>query len=138
MKKLFSISFACLILLSGMHFSVATHICGGKVAAIKYSFTGEIASCGMESDKSGCPSENTIASNCCHNKIAIYTVDSNYSPSTFSIEEITQKVLHTSYIPVNYTFNSYFLTSSLYTDVGPPNRLLASEVSLSDICVFRI
>ena len=38
MKKLFSILFAAMILLSGMHLSLATHLCGGEISAVKLSF----------------------------------------------------------------------------------------------------
>lgn len=138
MKKLFSISFALLIFLSGMHFSIATHICGGEVAAVKWSFSGEKATCGMETPIQTCPLHNSIASNCCQNKISVYTVDNNYNPSTFQIKEVTENLLQVFNIPVSLSLYSFIATSSLSNNIIPPDIALTSAVSLANICIFRI
>jgi hypothetical protein len=137
MKKIFSISFAFLILLAGTNFSIATHICGGKVAAVKWSFSGEKATCGMENSKSDCSDHNTIASNCCHNEVTVYSVDNNYNPSSFQLKEIKKKVLQVFSVPVSFSFNA-ITTNFLRTDTSPPGNLLTNAVNLADICVFRI
>ena len=140
MRKFFSISLALLVLISGMHLSFATHLCGGKVAADKWSFSGEKAACGMETPKQTCPAgkSKSIDPNCCHNEIANFTVDNNYSPSVFQIENITKNLLQIFYIPVTSSFNSLTVANSFYTDVSPHHKLLTSAVSLVDICVFRV
>jgi hypothetical protein len=138
MKKVFSILFAALILVSGMHLSIATHICGGKVAAVKWSVSGQKATCGMENTKQTCPSHNGIQSNCCHNKIAFFTVDNNYNSSTFLVKDIVKVVDHIFAIPVNLATNTTLASISLYTNVSPPDKSIANAVSLVDICVFRI
>jgi uncharacterized protein YxeA len=48
MKKIFSILFAVMVVLSGMHISISTHICGGEIAAVKLSVSAVKATCGME------------------------------------------------------------------------------------------
>jgi len=48
MKKLLSILFAGMLLLSGMHMSMATHLCGGELAAVKWSFSGEMQVAGWK------------------------------------------------------------------------------------------
>ena len=138
MKKLFSISFALLIFLSGMHFSIATHICGGEVAAVKWSFSGEKATCGMETPIQTCPLHNSIASNCCQNKISVYTIDNNYNPSTFQLKEVTKNLLQVFDIPVSISLNSTIAANSLRNNVVPPDIALTSAVSLEEICIFRI
>jgi len=60
MRKLSSISLAILILLAGMHITIATHFCGGEIAATKVSLAGIAASCGMESDKNTGASSEVI------------------------------------------------------------------------------
>lgn len=137
MKKLFSISFAFLILLSGLHLSIATHICGGEIAAVKWSFSGEKATCGMENPKQTCPEHKGIYSNCCHNEIVNYTVDNNYNPSSFQIKEVSKTLLQVFSIPVNSSL-PFIASNSFYTDVSPRDNSLTSAVSLADICVFRI
>lgn len=138
MKKLFSISFAILIFLSGMHFSIATHICGGEVAAVKWSFSGEKATCGMETPIQTYPAHKGIASNCCQNKISVYTIDNNYNPSTFQIKEVTKNLLQVFNVPVSISLYSFIATSSLSNNTVPPDIALTSAVSLADICIFRI
>jgi hypothetical protein len=138
MKKLFSISFAFLILLSGMHFSIATHICGGEVAAVKWSFSGEKATCGMENPEQTCPDHKSITSNCCHDKVAVFSIDNNYTTSSLKILEVAKNFLQVFDIPVSISFNSLTASTALCTINSPPGDLLASAVSLSDICIFRI
>jgi len=139
MKKFLSISFSLLILLSGMHFTVSTHFCGGKIAASKVSFSGEVASCGMESSVNQCPSTGThLASNCCHNKISAFMVDSNYAPSFSNFKAFSQSALQVVNIPASFNIQPLLVSNLLNTNVHPPGNYLVTDVSLPDICVFRI
>jgi len=138
MKIFFSISFALLILLSGMHTSIARHICGGEVAAVKLSFTGKTASCGMVESKSDCGDKNAITSNCCHNEVAVFAVDGNYCPSQDQIKHFTNNVTQVLGIPVSSLYHSSITSTFLFSNFNPPGELLTSAVSLDDICVFRI
>lgn len=139
MKKILSIIFALLILLSGMHLSLATHFCGGEIAAVKWSVSGEIASCGMENQNQSCPIQNAVSSkSCCQDEVAIYSVDNNYNPSTFELKKVASHIIQVFYIPVNLLFNFSSASSSLLAYISPHNKLQISLVSLPDICVFRI
>ena len=138
MKKILSISFALLIVLSGMHFNLATHFCEGKIAAVKVSFTGELASCGMETDKDYLLPGIHIEADCCQNHGSVFTVDHNYSPSFTEFNAFAQTVLQVFTIPENINFHSLTSDSNLYTGVSPPVFLPANAVSLPKICVFRI
>ena len=138
MKRILSIFFALIILVSGMHLSVPTHFCGGEVAAVKWSFTGEKATCGMESDEQSTSSKEEIASNCCKNEISVLAVDNNYNPSSIQIKEITKNLLQVFNVPVNIAFQSYTASTSYSAIISPPDNLLASAVSLPNICTFRI
>jgi hypothetical protein len=138
MKKLFSISFALLILLSGMHFTIATHYCGGELAAIKVSVSGELASCGMGTDKDYLLPGMHIENDCCQNQGSIFAVDQNYSPSFTDFNAFAQTVFQVYPIPESITFHSLTSSSNLYTDVSPSGFLPANDVSLPKICVFRI
>ncbi len=138
MKKILSISFALLIVLSGMHFNLATHFCEGKIAAVKVSFTGESASCGMENDKDYLLTGIHIEKHCCDNQDSVFAVDNNYSPSFSEFKAFSQTVLQVFDIPENIAINS--LTAFDYSNINfsPPDNLLANAVSLPKICVFRI
>jgi len=136
MKKVLSIVLASFILFSGLHVSLATHICGSELAAVKLSFSGQKASCGMEQNANGCASSNTVKSNCCHNKVALYSVDHNYNPSTFHVKVFSNHLVQAYLIPVTLTQNSKLKIQN--SCPFPPGNLLASNVSLTDICVFRI
>ena len=139
MKKFLSISFSLLILLSGMHFTVSTHYCGGKIAASKVSFSGEVASCGMEKTVDQCLSSGShLSTNCCHNKISAFVVDSNYAPSFSEFNAFSQPVLQIFNIPASFNVQLLSVLNLLNTNVHPPGNYLVSGVSLPDICVFRI
>ena len=139
MKRLFSISIALIMLLSGMQLTISTHYCGGELADSKVSVLGQIASCGMESATDECTQPgNHVESDCCNNKVSVYAVDHNYSPSFTEFKAFAQSVLQVFTIPENITFGSLTSLSCINTDVSPPGSLLASAVSLPKICVFRI
>lgn len=139
MKKFFSILIAHIVLLSGMHLSMATHICGGEIAEVKWSFTGENASCGMESTTSEeRTSQATLQSNCCQNQIATYTVDNNYCPSIFQYQVLHTDFLQTFTLPVSYNTIDLSTTTNTTTNVVPPNYLQANAVRLIDICTYLI
>jgi hypothetical protein len=136
MKKFFTIPVTILLLLSGMHFSIASHYCNGELSAVKLSQNGKAASCGMVHDNE-ISSETTFSAKCCEDKTSVYRVDDNYFSSEFNPKLITgYTLLHFDFARVSsYSFTS-FLTN--YTTVSPPNYYLANSTTLADICVFRI
>ena len=140
MKKAFSIIFAVFILASGMHFSIATHFCGGEIVSKKVSFSGAKASCGMEADdQEDCPNPEGYSTNCCKNTVDAYAVNLNYENiSIFKIPEVTKNLVQDIFIPVRVVLTpAYFNLSDNY-GVSPPYLLLASSVDLADICIYRI
>lgn len=140
MKRILSILFASLILVSGMHFSYATHYCEGKVAASKISFSEQKANCGMETGDTKCPihSKNHVDNDCCKDVVSVLSIDKNYSPSSFEFNGFPLNILHVYIVPI--TIGNPFTSHSLSTNstVSPPDFLQASAVSLVSICVFRI
>ena len=138
MKKLFSIFFAALILLSGMHLSFAEHLCGGEVSAVKLSFNHEKASCGMCAAETA-PTDKTVSNEgCCKDEMSFYAVDNNYSPSTLQINHTANQLLQVFDIPKAVGIHSIYTNSASNANVQPPGNYIASAVSLPDICVFRI
>ena len=139
MKKLLSISFALLILLSGMHFTIATHYCGGKFAATKASFSGELASCGMEGFFDEFSSTGIhLKKHCCDDKVSALAVDHNYAPSFTNFTTFAQHILQVYIVPVSIETQSLTAINFTSTDVKPPDNFLVHAVSLPKICVFLI
>jgi hypothetical protein len=138
MNKVFSILSSVLILVSGMHLSMATHICQGEVTSKKLSFSGSTASCGMEDlSEQACPVHNSYNSNCCQNKIVVYSIDNNYQSSSYKIQELTKRVAEA--IPAVLLTLSPFSPENTSSFYSPPPRVeLISQVSLPKICIFRI
>jgi len=139
MKKFLSISFSLLILLSVMHFTVATHYCGGVIAASKVSVSGELASCGMEGsdDISALPGSH-FRTHCCDDEVSVFVVDQNYAPSFFEFKVFPQPILQVFDIPLSLGINSLSASKFIRTNVSPPGNSMVSAVRLPDICVFRI
>ena len=138
MKKLLSISFAILILLSGMHFTISTHYCGGLIAASKASILGEFSSCGME----GCDNNSHLpgkhfSTHCCDDKVSVLAVDNNYSPSFSEFKVISQHILQVFNIPACLRIYSLTAVNLISTSVSPPGNFMVSAVNLPYICVFR-
>jgi len=138
MKKIFSISFALLILLSGMNLTIAFHICGKKVEAVKWSFTGKKAGCGMESDKVTCPAQKGFSKNCCQDKTSFYSIDNNYKPSNHQNTKSLIKNLRNFYFTLNNSDNFSNSYISDKVNVVSSERVITNSVYLPEICVFRI
>ena len=122
-----------------LHFSIATHYCGGKIAASKVSLTGKLANCGMESSEKGVPLPGTnFSSHCCDDVVTSCGIDSNYEPSFSFVPESYQYNFQVFALPVGLSVNSISDIIPSYTNVCPPGALMSTNVDLSDICVFRI
>ena len=138
MKKLISISFALLILLSGMHISIATHYCGDRISATKLSVSGELASCGMEGSVEKCSwTVKVKGANCCKDKLSAFVVDTNYSPSYSEFKAFSHSILHVFILPEFLTNQSPTSLNFICTNGSPPGQYQVSDVSLPYICVFR-
>jgi len=140
MKKFLSISFSFLILLSGLHITIATHYCGSEGATSeKVSVTGELASCGMEGPEETCPLPGKhLGTHCCDDKVSVLAVDNNYAPSVSDFKAFSQHILQVFNIPASLQISSLTAVNLISTSVSPPGYYLVSAVSLPDICVFRI
>jgi len=139
MKKLFSILFAGMILLSGMHLSIASHLCGGELAAVKWSVLNEKAGCGMEMVKPVNSAQKSFdTETCCKDEMSYYAVDNNYNPSTNQLNPPVNQLLQVFYIPTTLGIQFINANHSTNTNVQPPGKYLASAVTLPDICVFLI
>ena len=138
MKKFLSISFSALILLSGMHFTIATHYCSGKISATKVSVSGELASCGMGETNSQCALPGKLmGSHCCSDKVAEFVTDQNFAPVFSQFKVFSQPLLQVFLLPACFTNHTQSVSNLICTNVRPPGQLLVSAVSLPYICVFR-
>jgi hypothetical protein len=139
MRKAFSILFVLIVTLTATHITVATHLCGGEIAATKVSLSGKLATCGMEGTEESCPSSGNQFSNyCCDNQVTTIGIITNFTTPVSLTQEIIQNNDQLFYVPVSELFHSISANNITYTSFNPPGRFLTSSVRLSDICVFRI
>ncbi|MEI7828118.1 MAG: hypothetical protein WCI31_00030 [Prolixibacteraceae bacterium] len=138
MKRAVSILFAALILVSGIHLTIASHICCGELAAVKCSITGEKATCGMEDNSAPCPANGVIEVDCCKNRIAACSTDHNYFPSFQEIENV-QSLALAHFVAISSGNPSEIYSPKTYHSmVGPPVFDGYNSVKQSFICVFII
>lgn len=127
------------MVVSGAHLTLATHYCGGKVAATKISLTGKLASCGMEGTESTCPvSGNNINSHCCNNQVSTFGMANTFTAPVSVLSEKSENVLNFYFLPEVASFTHIQDLRISFTDTGPPGGFPANAVSLNNICVFRI
>ena len=139
MKKSISIALVFFVVLASMHIKVATHFCGGKIAATKVSFTGKTASCGMEADeRTNSATKSIFTTHCCYNEISVYAVDNNYTPSEFHFKKVSHIIIHPVFTFEEFSLLLYDHSSFIAINTSPPCNFAANAVSKSDICVFRI
>jgi hypothetical protein len=137
MKKILSILFAGLLIVSSVHLTVAIHYCGNVFETYKVSVSGEKASCGMKPGAPACNNERTIRHNCCNDKVASYLVNDNYSPTFFHFIKFT----HNNFVALIGIENFLSLispVSNVQITQSPPGECLPNQVSISSICVYRI
>jgi len=121
-----------------MHFTIDTHYCGGEFAASKASFSGELASCGMEGLIDYSAPGIHLKKHCCDDTISALVVDQNYAPSFTSFTTFAQHLLQVYIVPVSIEVRSLIAKNSINTNVSPPDDFLVHAVSLPKICVFLI
>ena len=139
MKKGISISLVVLIISAMLHFSVATHYCGGHIADSKISVTGKPASCGMEGSQNEAPPHGQyLSKHCCEDIVVSISTDNNYVPSFYSISDTFQFGFQTSGLPSESSNSLPGIFKLQYPDKSPPGALMSTDVDLSGICVFRI
>ncbi len=138
MKRVFSILFASLILLSGLHFTVASHICCGELAAVKYSITGQKATCGMETDEDCTPPNGLIHSDCCKNRVNVCTSDGNYFQATTPAQEIASIDLFNFAVIPDFLLQETIFPRAFSSSSGPPLIKNYTSVDQSLLCVFLI
>jgi hypothetical protein len=138
-RKGISILFGLVIMLSGAQLTIATHFCGGEVAATKVSLSGKLASCGMERTKESSTFPGThLTSHCCDDNVITIGILNNFTAPVLIQNEYNQNVLQIFYLPVSQSIHYTSDSNYLYTDTRPPGGFSASAVNLSDICDFRI
>jgi hypothetical protein len=137
MKKALSISFALLILLAGLHLTIATHICGGKIAQVKVSFSGKKGTCGMENNIDHKSLPLGFSSHCCDNESSVFAVEESYSPKIIQILNLVVHLSITPFIVLSESFAYSNPVNSIITNGSPPGYNLVHALSLTFICVFR-
>ncbi len=139
MKKTVSIFFTLVILLAGTHLTVATHFCGGHLAASKISLSGKLASCGMEGSKNSCPiSGKTLNRHCCEDKATTAGTVNIFTDPVSLVKFSEDNNPKISYLTIASLFHSETIYKPLFTSVNPPGYYRAEKVLPEVICVFRI
>ncbi len=123
-----------------MHITIATHHCRSADETFKrVSFTGELASCGMDGCDDKCAAtENDFEKPCCDDNVSVLAVDSNYAPSFTYFTAFAPHILQVYIVPVSIDFHSLTNIYLISTSVSPPGNFLVHAVSLPKICVFLI
>ncbi len=137
MRKILSILFVLLIILSGMHFSLAIHLCEGKLFGSKFSFSGDHVSCGMESKSEHSGKGYYLSSECCDDQTISFTVEQEFTPSPILINDVNTHELPV-FLPECLACSYQKLFKS---PLAVGSLCLADpvyELQQEDICVFRI
>jgi hypothetical protein len=139
MRKTASVLMAMILLLTGIHLSIASHLCQGRVVDVNISVTSaNLSSCCMTGEVISSPSGKTFKTHCCINELTTLSVDSNYSPSHFKDIDVYQKVIHISGAFLKDIVEDLDFTSYSRSAHSPPGIYRKNAVELADICVFRI
>jgi hypothetical protein len=138
MKRILSISLALMLLLSGMHLTVASHFCGGMLAQVKWSMDKELASCGMEGMAEPNPTGIALHEACCNDVVSTYTTDGQYQVQSLNIQKHVPQLISQFSVPQSLLFKSQQPADYHHTHVFPPGETAPTQVFQENICVFLI
>jgi hypothetical protein len=138
MKTLISIPLIILILFTGISVKFATHFCGGYVAATKVSLTGELATCGMESNSFNNTQQEIFSKHCCDDITSAYSICNNYFASSYNFDDPGQQVVDMITVPSDYLSNQKTIIITSDSDFRPPGTNHPNSVDRPVLCIFRI
>jgi hypothetical protein len=139
MKRIVAIPLLLLILFTGINVNIASHFCGGNFSANKVSLTGELASCGMESQSGTKPSEDLLSRHCCDDVLFSISINTNYVPSSCHYISVAGQDINQIFITQDQPFiGQHILYSAVSGSKRPPGGFSTSDVEQQVICIFRI
>lgn len=138
MKTILSIPLIMLMLFTGISVKFATHYCGGFVSDTKISLTGELATCGMESDAESQTQQQTLRHHCCDNTLTAYSFCNTFFGSTYDVDNQEQQLINNIFIPVDYIIDSKININILNNHTKPPGYFNPNSVDRRVLCIFRI
>jgi hypothetical protein len=135
MKKVVSIPLMILILFSGITINLASHYCMDSLVSSRISFSGKLATCGMEDHGDRKAGINAV--NSCANISHSYTLNTNYFPS---FEKNTVKLVPVISDIINIAVCLPENTDSVQGAylIQPPGFFSPNNVDREIICVYRI
>jgi hypothetical protein len=137
MKKVITILIAAIFLASSLQLSIDRHYCGGFLAAVKVSLTGEKASCGMKVADTDYSNQQSINAKCCEDQMFFLSLKSNYFPEYLQINKPIHQI-QVVYFQNFILSESQLINSNISLNVLPPGEISQHRLSQPDICVFRI
>lgn len=139
MKRIISIPLILLILFTGININVASHYCCGHHSATKVSFSGKLASCGME-DQTGIKSDQDLISNhCCEDIISSWSISTNYVSSSCPCPpDSGQEISHSYIIQSSLIISQDIPVSAISGNKKPPGTFSPVDVEQQVICIFQI
>ena len=138
MKKAAAIPLLILVLFSGISINYSAHLCCGSVVSTKLSLKGEIASCGMEDQKTELGGIVSFKTHCCDNLIAGFQLKTNYLPSSVKTLEKISISNSVSFIPYPYPVAEELILINSFASSSPPGRNCFYSLTPETLHVFRI
>ena len=139
MKSFLSISLIILFLSANLDLKVASHYCGGSLAGTRVSFTGKMATCGMETDEENPPADQpTYNPHCCDNKVALLSVSDFYDISFNDLRFTGRDHTQLANADLCSLCINKYCKLSFYDIVKPPGSNLPERKTCPLLCTFRI
>jgi hypothetical protein len=139
MKRFISLPLLVLILFTGIKIDIASHYCGGRLAATKVSLIGKRATCGMEEHSVANTPNGLITKHCCDNVFFSVSLGINYVPSAnLSVPDNAPEFNHFYIAPEVSIRDHGQLLSCLFCIIKPPGNFVPNDVEQQSICIYRI
>lgn len=135
MNRILSIFFILIVITGTLHFSVAAHYCGGKLADFSIAAGLPEASCGMEEGENSCSNNQTFNKTCCSDQLFHNSAAGNFIFNPLKLVTFSPVAL-VNFILFQINFPGNALTSGIFQRFeSPPTGLFNS---LPFLQIFRI
>ena len=137
MKRAAASILALILILSGMHLTLATHLCGGQRIGATVTFGATAQSC-CKKERSDISTGLQLQRTCCDNHLSTWSVDTSYYPTPNGLLKTNLTSLPFYVYAYPTALWKVACTPILHSVIHPPGRLSFNAVELPRIGVFRI
>lgn len=136
MQRILAILFILITIAGTLHFSVATHYCGGELADVSIAPGIPSVGCGMEEEEDNCPLDASLNNNCCSDQIFLSPGLGNFVFNPFNLFDVLPQISVAYFIPLSLNIDLQTHSTIFFYRAKSPPGDIAQRLSFLQIYRF--